>query len=769
MSNTALKIPTDPRRDVRAASPLQQLIEHGQSYWLDNLSRAMIRDGELERRVAREGLRGVTSNPSIFDKAISKGEEYDEQIRDLVEQERSISEIYDALTVADVRDACDVLRRVYDESDGDDGFVSLEVSPYLAHDAEASLAEARRLFAAVDRPNLFIKIPGTPAAVPAIEEALFLGINVNITLLFSIESYEAVARAYVRALERRVAAGKPLAAVASVASFFLSRIDVLVDELLGHRIRAEVRSAPHPELLLGKAAVANAKLAYQSFRRIFAGDRWTALQSKGARVQRVLWASTSTKDPLYGDVRYVEPLIGADTVNTMPAATIAAFADHGVVADTLEEGIEESRRVVDDLRSVGIDLERVTWQLLNEGVQKFIDPYDDLMSTLAEKRHRFVDMNGTPQHLAAGAVESGVESALESLATRRFGARLFARDPRLWTSRPEEVEATRSGLAWLAIEGSGDTAKEIRAFAREVRRGDLRHVVLLGTGGSGLCAKACHRIFVSAGDGPDLAALDGADPSAVRAVERGRDLATTLFVVAGGSATAETLRLYRHFWNRLEEAGIAAPEEHFVAVSAPGTRLADEARKRRFRRCFETAQDGTGPYSALFPCGLVPMALVGIDIEALLCAARRMRIGCGPEVPAAANPALHLGALLAMAARAGRDKVTFVFSEALAPFARWLDPLLAASASRSGPGLLPVDGEPLDRPRVYGEDRVFVSLRLEEEPDQRSANALAALEEAGHPVVRIELADRLGIGGEIFRWQLAAATAAAILGANPFG
>ena len=554
-----------------------------------------------------------------------------------------------------------------------------------------------------------------------------------------------------------------------MASFFLSRIDVLVDELLGHRIRAEVRSAPHPELLLGKAAVANAKLAYQSFRRIFAGDRWTALQSKGARVQRVLWASTSTKDPLYGDVRYVEPLIGADTVNTMPAATITAFADHGVVADTMEEGIEESRRVVDDLRSVGIDLERVTWQLLNEGVQKFIDPYDDLMSTLAEKRCRFLGPHAARQRIAPGAVKSDVESALESLAVRRFGARIFARDPRLWTSRHQQEETTRSGLAWLALEDSGAVAKEIRTFAKEVRSADFHHVVLLGMSGRGLCADVCQEILASADDPPQLTALDDTDPGAVRAFERGRDLAKTLFVVVGGSATAQTLRLYRHFWNRLADTGIAAPEGHFVAVASVGTRLLDDARKRQFLGCFETANDGAEPYSALAPAELVCMALVGIDIEALLCAARQMRIGCGPEVPAAANPALRLGALLGMSARAGRDKVTFAFSEGLAPFGRWLERLLAASASTSGPGLLPVDGEPLDRPDVYGEDRVFVSLHLEEEPDQRSANALAALEEAGHPVVRIELADRLGIGGEIFRWQLAAATAAAILGANPFG
>jgi transaldolase len=374
-------------------NPLRELLEHGQSYWLDNLTRQNIRSGELERRVTGEGRGGVTSYPAIFHKAISASKDYDDQIATLVRQGLMVSAIYERLVVSDIQAACDILRPVYDQSAGLDGYVSLEVSPYLAHDPGGSLDEARRLHRLVDRPNVFIKIPGTRAGVAAIEEALYEGININITLLFSIAHYEAVAEAYVRALERRAEAGRAVDDVASVASFFLSRIDVLTDQLLGHLIQPAMTSGPGPrtEELLGKAAIANAKLAYQHLVRILGSDRWKRLESRGARIQRLLWASTSTKDPLYDDVRYVEPLIGPHTVNTMPAETIRAFAERGVVATTVENDLEGARQVMEQLATVGIDFDNVTWQLENEAVQKFRDPFDKLMGALAERRQSILE------------------------------------------------------------------------------------------------------------------------------------------------------------------------------------------------------------------------------------------------------------------------------------------------------------------------------------------------------------------------------------------
>jgi transketolase len=330
-----------PDTHVQHASALKELLAAGQSCWLDDLTRRMIDKGELAALVAA-GVRGVTANPATFSKAITGESEYDRDIERGLAAGLEPQAAYEHLAVADVRAACDILRREYEASQGADGFVSLEVSPRLAYDTAASIAEAKRLWAAVGRPNLFIKIPGTEAGLPAIEACLADGVNINITLLFSVERYERVAEAYLRALERRAAAGQPVERIASVASFFLSRIDVLIDETL--------KDAP---ALNGKAAVANAKLAYQSFKRLFAGKRWTALEERGARVQRLLWASTGRKNPAYPELLYVEPLIGAMTVNTMPLATIEAFRRGGVVAATLERGVEEAYDVMDALRRCG--------------------------------------------------------------------------------------------------------------------------------------------------------------------------------------------------------------------------------------------------------------------------------------------------------------------------------------------------------------------------------------------------------------------------------
>ena len=368
---------------------LLKLIEYGQSYWIDNLNRKMITSGELERRVSKEGLRGMTSNPAIFNKAISKSNDYDEQIKDLAKQGFQTDKIYEALVVKDVQDACDVLRPVYEQSEGVDGFVSLEVSPYLARHTEETMKEARHLFEKVNRPNCFIKIPGTEEGLPAIEQMLYEGININITLLFSIHRYEEVARTYIKALQRRAKEQKDLTRIASVASFFVSRMDVLVDQLLSHRTLSDKtdNTTLLSRELTGKIAIANAKLAYQSYKKIFGSQEWKDLEKIGAKVQRPLWASTSTKNPNYSDVMYVEPLIGKNTVNTLPDETIEAFSDHGKAKpDTVEGNLKQAQFAISRLENMGIDLECITSQLENEGIQKFIEPFNTLMDSLAEKR-----------------------------------------------------------------------------------------------------------------------------------------------------------------------------------------------------------------------------------------------------------------------------------------------------------------------------------------------------------------------------------------------
>jgi transaldolase len=363
-------------------SRLHQLSKLSQSVWIDFLSRALIHQGELARMMEEDAVCGVTSNPTIFQKAISQGEVYDDQLRELVEHEEDAKEIFIALAGRDIGEACDLMRSVWDEGNGLRGYVSMEVDPTLAYDTVGTLAEAQRLHGLVDKPNLYVKIPGTKPGLPAIEDVIAAGKSINVTLIFSLERHREVMEAYIRGVERLVEAGGDPRPVSSVASFFVSRVDTEADKRLD-------AIGGHDELK-GRLAIANAKLAYQNWKEVFAGERWEALEAKGASKQWCLWASTSTKNPAYRDVMYVEELIGPDTVNTMPEETIKAFQDHGEVALTLEQGVDEARRLFDQLAEAGVDVDDVTRVLEEEGVQKFADSFDELLEGIRAKRGELV-------------------------------------------------------------------------------------------------------------------------------------------------------------------------------------------------------------------------------------------------------------------------------------------------------------------------------------------------------------------------------------------
>lgn len=750
-------------------NPLQRLLERGQSVWLDNLTRGMIASGELARRVHHQGVRGVTSNPAIFHKAISQPGEYDDQIASLARAGASVAQIYERLVVEDIRAACDVLRPVYDESAGRDGFVSLEVSPHLVHDPHGTLAEARHLHQAVDRPNLMIKIPGTPAGVGAIEEALVEGININVTLLFGVEAYEAVAQAYLRALQRRLAAGQRVDRVASVASFFVSRIDTLVDQLLGHRLSVP-ELAPRAAALLGSAAIASARLAYARFRRLFSGHQWQELEEHGARVQRLLWASTSTKDPLYDALFYVTPLVAPDTINTMPDETLAALLerDHlggpGLTGETAQ-----AEAVFTELEALGIDMRCVTVQLLNEGAQKFIEPFEALLASLAVRREQAL---GRPTAVALRAPTLGgvVADVCRALDVRHAGRRLWGKDASLWSTNPATKASIRQRLGWLtAPDDFLPRLPAIHQLADEVAREGVRQVVVLGMGGSSLCPEVCAEIFGAAPGRPSLRVLDSTDPDAVAAVEAAGELERTLFLVASKSGTTvETACLEHYFWAvAAAQLGEREAGRRFVAITDPGTSLAEEARRRGYRAVFENPADIGGRFSALSYFGLVPMSLLGIDTVALLGRAQRMALCCGPEVPARANPGVRLGATLGAHAARGRNFLAFAFSPALRPFAAWLEQLVAESTGKDGKGILPLaNGLPTSAADAAG--KVIIAMRLRGEDDDAVGGDLQRWGEEGVPVVLLELEDRLDLGGEFVRWEVATAVAGAVLGVNPF-
>ena len=753
-------------------SSLTKLIEYGQSYWLDNLTRSMIKSGELKKRITKEGLRGQTSNPAIFHKAISESSDYNKQIEKLAREGKSVLEIYDALTIKDVQDACDLFIPVYESSNGVDGYVSLEVSPYLAHNTETTLSEARRLFVAVNRPNCHIKIPGTLAGLAAIEQALYEGINVNVTLLFSIKAYEDVAHAYINALERRLAEGKAVDKVASVASFFLSRIDVLTDQLLGHLINPlkDFGDLPRPEYLLGKSAIASAKLAYQSYLKIFSGERWEKLASAGGKVQRPLWASTSTKDPLYIDTKYVEPLIGYNTVNTLPEITITAFAHHGKLEEnTILKNVDEANQVLANLKKLGIDIDLVTTQLTNEGVQKFIEPFDKLIKKLAQERLRILEDKMGTQKFTLAKVESSVKAALTSLNDKQFTRRLFAKDSCLWKDDPKVSVAIKNRLGWLGVEDFRSRVDEINDFVKHVRADKYSHAVLLGMGGSSLCPEVALQTFGIKKGYLKLFVLDNTSPEAVKLVETQIDLNRTLFIVASKSgSTIESTSFYKYFYDLYKKNKIDNPGEHFIAITDNKTLLEEEARNKKFRYVFSNPEDYGGRYSALSFFGLVPMALIGINIKEILNSAYRMKQSCSPFIPSDVNPGVSLGVFLGISQKLGKDKATFVLSPSIKSFGLWVEQLIAESTGKEGFGILPVEGEMLGSKEQYGNDRVFVHMFTSKDKDTEVDKKLLALQNAGFPVARLMLPDVHAMGGEFLRWEIATATACAVMGVNPF-
>ena len=755
-------------------NPLLKLAEFGQSVWLDYIRRHMLTSGELLQLIEEDGLKGVTSNPAIFEKAIAGSHDYDESILTLARKGKSVEEIYQILTVEDIRQAADLFRPLYDRLDGKDGYVSLELNPHLARDTHGSIAEARKLWKALDRPNVFIKVPATREGLPVIRQLISEGINVNVTLLFGLLRYREVAEAYIAGLEERAALGLPLARVASVASFFLSRIDVKMDPKLEQIMAAGGPQAEIAANLRGEVAIASAKVAHcKYYRNIFESPRWRALADEGARPQRLLWASTGTKNPAYSDVKYVEALIGPDTINTMPAETLNAYRDHGNPAPRLVCPIELERaeEVLKNLSKLGIDLNKVTQELEDEGIDKFIQPFDALLGTLQGKRREALQEEVVDrQTLTLGGYGALVENRIKRLEQEKFCPRLWRKDPSLWKPGPREQEQIAGSLGWLHVaEKLEKNVAELEEFAGEIRAAGFRRVVHMGMGGSSLAPLCLAATFPVGAGGLPLTVLDTTDPATVGKIEHQVPLDETLFIVASKSGTtAEPEAFMEYFLARIQETKGAKAGENFVALTDPGTPLAKLGRERRFRRLFLNYIDIGGRYSALSYFGLVPAALLGLDVRRFLSRALTMLHACASCVPAAENPGVTLGAALGELALQGRDKVTFVAPGEIASLSMWLEQLLAESTGKEGTGLLPVTGEPLGEPGVYGDDRVFVAFRLGNGGDGATRRRLEALGKQGHPVVAIQLADAYDLAQEFFRWEVATAAAGAVLGINPF-
>ncbi len=759
-------------------SPIFEAHAMGQSIWLDNISRDLLLSGELRNWVENEGIRGVTSNPSIFEKAIAKTSDYDPSARALIAQGAGDAlDVFEKLAVTDIQLGCDVLRPIWEESGGRDGFVSLEVSPHLANDTEGTILEAHRLAKAVTRDNLLIKVPATAEGIPAIQALISAGIHVNVTLLFAVDAYEAVHEAYLCGLEERLARGQAVSGIASVASFFISRIDAAVASHIETALEDEDRPERRERLtaLNAQVAIANAKLAYARFLETLASDRWARLEAAGADPQRVLWASTGTKDPSLPKSLYVDELIGNHTVNTLPDATLAAFRAEGKVRDALGQDPEPlkaaAHAILSEVNALSIPLEEITDTLLAKGCALFSDAFDGLLHSVETKRQQLLGEALSQTDYSLGESTGDVEAAQASWQQEGLSRKLWRRDASIFSNTDEA-----SWMGWLELpEATPEVSIGPAALREAIRRHEAETVVVIGMGGSSLWPDVLgHTLSDAAEDdrrSRALVVLDSTIPDAVESALAKLDLARCLFFVSSKSgSTIEPNAIFDLVYTRLaDKLGAESAGRHFVAITDPGSALEALAKEKDFLGIAFGHTDIGGRFSALSPFGMLPAEAMGLDPESLLARARTMSAACAPFVGMELNPGVRLGTTLAALAKQGRDKLTLSASPEIAAFTDWIEQLVAESTGKGGQGIAPIAGETLGDANRYTNDRIFVDLTVAGDETQAGRDKkLLALEEAGHPVIRIKLAESSDLVQEVFRWEIATAVAGAVLGLNPF-
>ncbi len=720
---------------------IKKLTSLKQSLWYDNIQRSLLESGELKAMIERGDIRGVTSNPTIFQNAIAKTNDYDSALHPLAWAGWDAEKIFWRLAIEDIQRACDLFRPLYDETKRGDGYVSLEVSPYLANDTEGTIKQAQELWARVDRPNLMVKIPATKAGIPAIRASIAAGINVNVTLIFSLARYAEVMEAYLSGLLDRVVLEQPVDTITSVASFFVSRLDTKIDPRL-----------PKDSALAGKAAIANAKLAYHAFEEFFTSARFHQLKTRfSARIQRPLWASTGVKNPKYPDTLYVDSLIGPDTVNTVPPATLDAFRDHGNAALTITRGLEESKEQMTQLEALGISMDQVTKELEDEGVKSFADAFTTLLAAIDERRKSAAD--------SLSLLSDSVARRLARLESDSVPVRLWAHDPLLWANDAEGQAEVKIRLGWLhSIEDARTRLNGYVSFAKQIHDEGIDRVLVIGMGGSSLTAEVLSSLLAGANIEAklSLAILDSTDAGQVAQAFEQYPPEQSLYILASKSGgTAELLAAFDYVWKLSNGNG-----SRFIAITDAGTSLEALAKERGFRKVFNADANVGGRFAALTDFGLVPAALLGMDVEKLLASAEKIK----NDSNSAYGAGFILGALIAEAALAGKDKLTVVADAPISALANWIEQVIAESSGKHGKGILPVALEPLDLPEVYGDDRLFVYLRQNGELD----NGIAALKYAGQPVIEFQINSPYDAGAEFYRWEIAISIACHILGVNAF-
>ena len=739
-------------------SSVIQLNLLGQSIWYDNLKRSLITDGTLKGMIERREILGLTSNPSIFEKAIKSDDDYTANLQKMAWAGLTAEEIFYRLAIKDIKNAADLFRPYYEATNGADGYVSLEVNPRLADDTEGTLKEALWLWGKVNRPNLMVKIPATKAGLPAITEAIAAGVNVNVTLIFSRIRYVEVMNAYLAGLEKRHKAGKDISKIASVASFFVSRLETKGDHYLQQVIDAGGENAEKAETLKGKLAVDNTRLAYQAYKTFFESDRFKALAEAGAQKQRPLWASTSTKDPTYADIKYVEELVAENTVNTVPPETLIAYLDHGQPEIRISQDVDRAEQDFERLAELGISLDKITQELEDEGVVQFTNAFAGLLGAIETKRVNFINDLST--------LAGNVADKVAKYQSAEVVSRIYRTDPTVWTEDPKGKDTVQTRLGWLDLPSRSQAwIPDLIKFAERCREDGLTQALVLGMGGSSLAPETMSLILGEQSDGLDLRILDSTLPEQVSQVENWVDYDKTLFIVASKSGTtSEPLAMFEYFWNKANLVLGGDRASHFAAITDPGSKLEKMGKSLGFRAVFTTDPNVGGRYSALTHFGLVPAALIGIDLAKFLGRAQAMAENCSPINPLEENAGGLLGIIMGVSAEQEREKITLLADEAIAPISAWLEQLIAESSGKQGKGFVPVADEPRIEASTYSQDRLFIYLRVSGELD----DFVDGLKKAEHPVVVLNLHDVYDLSALFFAWEFAIAIACSILGINAF-
>lgn len=730
----------------------------GQSIWYDNIDREDLENGKMIELVQQGKVYGVTSNPSIFEKSIGSGNIYDLCLQSMAWAGLDTQQIYFELVKQDIQMTADIFRDVYTYTEKVDGYVSVEIDPTLADDTQKSIQEGKNLWAQINRRNVMIKVPATLAGIPVIRALIAEGINVNATLIFSIDRYRDVMEAYLLGIEDRLKKGLDVSHIHSVASFFVSRIDTAVDKLLDEKIASGSVEANE---LKGKIAIDNARMAYQEFKQVFSSPRFEALAKHGAQIQRPLWASTGTKNPNYSDCLYVDELIGPNTVNTIPTKTLHAFLDHGKVEQRITHDLGNSIKHLDMLLDLDIDLTSVTDKLEADGVLAFQKAHESLLDVIEKKRSIFA--------AEIESISENLKDAMKYSTDKNFIQRLFDNDPTLWTDDASQYEEIRNRLGWLSLPAKQyDLVPEYDQFLEQILQDGFTDVFVLGMGGSSLAPEVLAQSFetyLETDKRLRLQIIDTTNPIEIKARCETVNLEKTLFIVASKSGgTSETMAAYKYFSNEIAKISPKDFGRQFVAITDPGSPLVELAKKDGFRAVFYAPANVGGRFSAFTPFGLVPASLIGLDLENLLNKAKFSDRLSQKSIAMAANPNAILGLAIGSAAKAGRNKLTFIAESFAANLVPWLEQLIAESSGKDGVGILPVENEPELHSYDYPNDRLFIYFEV----DGSKTEMIDAIRQKGLPVLTFKLSNPYDLAREFYRWEYATAIACAYLRVNAF-